>query len=273
LINKKLKAYSGLLLVILILLNIITVNNQYFTGITSVSSAPAWWNVSWDYRKAITIESSQVPARLYNFPVMIDISDSDLAAKAQSDGDDIVFTTEDGSKLYHEIESYSSGNLVAWVRIPSLSASSDTVIYMYYGNPSAGNQQAVPNVWASRYKMVQHLSESSGTLYDSTWGNNDGSTVGSVSRISGVIDGAVAFAGTSDYIQIPSSASISGFTSAMTISAWVRLDVLNRDQSILHLNIAIQITLWLSMLHQMGVSMIGGMPPIIHLQDPGTMWL
>ena len=70
-------------------------------------------------------------------------TDNDLSNKAQNTGDDIVFTNESNIKLNHEIEIYasSSGYLVTWVNIPSLSSSSNTKIYMYYGNPTSSNQE------------------------------------------------------------------------------------------------------------------------------------
>jgi len=70
----------------------------------------AWYNSNWLYRKAITIDSSKVSATLSNFPVLVSIaSDSDLASKAQSDANDILFTLSDGTtKLAHEIEDFNS---------------------------------------------------------------------------------------------------------------------------------------------------------------------
>ncbi|HLH07384.1 MAG TPA: DUF2341 domain-containing protein [Terriglobales bacterium] len=79
-------------------------------------------------------------------------SDSNLAGSAQTTGqtagNDILFTGSDGqTKLNHEIEQFvsSSGQLAAWVLIPSLSNSADIVIYMYYGNSSAGEFDAL--IW------------------------------------------------------------------------------------------------------------------------------
>ncbi|HDO25293.1 MAG TPA: DUF2341 domain-containing protein, partial [Nitrospirae bacterium] len=80
------------------------------------------------------------PSDQSDFPVLIKITNQNdpVFANAQSNGDDILFTSSDGTtRLDHEIEYYSSSatkELDAWVRIPSLSSSSDTVIYMYYSN-------------------------------------------------------------------------------------------------------------------------------------------
>jgi len=51
-----------------------------------------WWSSSWGYRKLSTVNHSQVDADLTNFPILVyESSDSDLASKAQDDGDDIAF--------------------------------------------------------------------------------------------------------------------------------------------------------------------------------------
>ena len=63
----------------------------------------AWYNSSWQYRKKLTIDYTKVGATLSNFPVLVSLtSDSDLAARARSDGYDILFTSSDGTtKLDH----------------------------------------------------------------------------------------------------------------------------------------------------------------------------
>ncbi|MBE3123080.1 MAG: DUF2341 domain-containing protein, partial [Thermoplasmata archaeon] len=101
-----------------------------------------WWNTSWQYRKTITIDHTKVASNLTNFSVMILLeNDTDLATKTQNDGDDIVFTDQNRHKLNHEIELYTNaaGHLVAWVNVTTLSSTKDTILYMYYGNPSCGN--------------------------------------------------------------------------------------------------------------------------------------
>lgn len=82
----------------------------------------SWYDPGWQCRKSITIDHTKVSADLTGFPVLISVTDSDLALKAQSNGYDILFTDSSGSiRLSHEIESYDSGDLVAWVNVPSLS--------------------------------------------------------------------------------------------------------------------------------------------------------
>jgi hypothetical protein len=210
-------------------------SNRTFT-FTTETAPVSWWDNSWPYRKRIALDHTEVSASLTGFPVLIDTTDSDLASKAQSDGDDIVFTTETGTKLNHEIEFYNAsiGHLIVWVRVPSLSSSVDTVLYMYYGNAGASSQENVAGVWDSNFMMVQHLSETSGTHYDSTANDNDGTVSGAVQGVSGKIDGADDFDGTNDEVSIPHSNTLTGFTGAMTVSVWVRLDDVNSRQTMLN---------------------------------------
>ncbi|MCP4231108.1 MAG: DUF2341 domain-containing protein, partial [bacterium] len=117
-----------------------------------------WWNDNWSYRKAIVINSDYVTGDLTDFPALISLTDTGLGAHAQEDGDDIVFIDDEGKKLSHEIESFATttGVLVAWVKIPSLSSTEDTVMNMYYGNANIGNQETPENVWDDNYGMVHH---------------------------------------------------------------------------------------------------------------------
>jgi len=187
------------------------------------------WANGWQYRKQVTVDHSKVSAPLTNFPVLIDTTDSDLASKARSDGGDILFMDGVGSanKLDHEIESYTSGtgHLVAWVRIPTLSSTVDTVFYMYYGNPSAANQQNKVGVWDSRFVMVQHLSETTGTHYDSTSHHNDGTPTGGLSQgVAGKIDGADNFDGIDDRVDVLNNPdnSLNFGTGDFTLSVWIK---------------------------------------------------
>lgn len=143
-------------------------------------------SAGWSYYKTIKIDHTKVQGTLTNFPVLISITDSSgLGTYAQDDGDDIVFTDSINSmKLDHEIEEFqkSSGKLVAWVRVPSLTDGSDYTMRMYYGNPSCGNQQNPTGVWDTYYKMVQHLEETEDQpITDSTvsYNNQNNPGVGS----------------------------------------------------------------------------------------------
>ena len=191
----------------------------------------AWYNQNWQYRKQITIDYTKVSANLTDFPVLISQStDANLAIHARNDGWDIVFTSSDKkTKLNHEIETYNStsGTLVAWVNVPAISNISNTVLYMYYGNPTSSNQQNSTNVWSS-FQAVWHLKENpAGTapqMKDSTSNNRGATSVGnmtSTQQVNGKIDGSLKFDGTNDGLNIASFAIGTSFTYDTWINAQV----------------------------------------------------
>ncbi|MCK4891961.1 MAG: DUF2341 domain-containing protein [Candidatus Pacebacteria bacterium] len=133
-----------------------------------------WYSTggTWDYRKKFTVDHDKVHnTDQINFPILIsridtDLKDTDNGGHAgQADGGDFLFTSSDGlTKLSHEIEKYDNvtGELIAWVNIPVLSASVDTVVYLYYGDNSVSDQWVTDNsVWDSNYVMVQHMGDDS----------------------------------------------------------------------------------------------------------------
>ena len=187
----------------------------------------SWYSSSWPYRKAITIDYTKVStADQTDFPVLIRLTDSDLSARARSDGYDILFTSSDGvTKLAHEREVYtnSTGALVAWVKVPTLSHTANTILYMYYGNSSATDQQSKTAVWDSNFKSVWHLTESSGTtFYDSTSSANNATGQGTTlptNAFSGEIGYSVGLNGTTAYLSTTTSYPN---PNPYTISVWFR---------------------------------------------------
>ncbi|MFW6120324.1 MAG: DUF2341 domain-containing protein [Petrotogales bacterium] len=162
----------------------------------------------WQYRKKITIDYSQVAGDLTNFPVLISTLDTDLLDKAQDDGNDILFMEGSGvaNKLYHEIEKYdgSSGELIAWLNVPSVSANEDTALYLYYGNSGCSNQQFSERVWDRNYKAVFHMNQPSSEhkIIDSTGNNNDGIECGNPTyQASGKIGYAIEFDRDGDFFN------------------------------------------------------------------------
>ncbi|MBE3137337.1 MAG: DUF2341 domain-containing protein [Thermoplasmata archaeon] len=179
----------------------------------------------WQYQKQITIDHTQVAETLTNFPVVVSTTDVDLT-KAQDDGGDILFMNGAGvtKRQYHEIETFNqtSGGLTAWVNITTLSSTQDTIMYMYYGNPSCINQEYPERTWNTYFKAVWHLKENPiGSILDSTSNNNNGiayGSMGSSSLITGKVGSCLKFDGNDDYVSIPDSSSLKPLD--VTLVAW-----------------------------------------------------
>jgi hypothetical protein len=200
-----------------------------FVIFPALASAQGWYNGAWTYRKAITISSSQNSggSNLTNFPLLISVTDSNLAAAAQSSGDDILFTASDGvTKLSHEIETYTSsiGLLNAWVCVPSISPTTNTVIYMYYGNSSASSQQNPTGAWDSNFMGVWHLPNGSTLSANDSTGHGNNGSISGAGAVGGEIGGAASFNGSSSVISIGGASSVQ-ITGQITMSGWVNVPV------------------------------------------------
>jgi hypothetical protein len=196
-----------------------------FNNLNSSSNMPV--NAHYfNFWKDITINNASVSGSgsHLNFPVLISLLDTDLRFNVQPDGDDIAFAIGN-TWLDHEIElfdqeySASEAQLVAWVRVPSLSTSVDTVIRMYYSNSTMGSRQNPESVWDSDYEAIYHLHDD---IVDSTINSRSGTNGGSAD-VAGIIGDGQDFErnDNSDNINI-GTWSVSGID--ITIQAWVKFE-------------------------------------------------
>jgi hypothetical protein len=182
----------------------------------------------WAYRKLITVDHTMVVGDLEHFPVLLSLTDMDLRDKAQDDGDDILFMDGAGvaTRLYHEIEEFddSTGRLIAWVNVSSLSSTVDNSFYMYYGNMDSDDQQCPEKTWDSHYIMVQHMNGASYNLMkDSTCNQNDVTSKNDnpLFHSSGKIGYAVGFDGSNDRLHWSTPVRN---TFPMSVEIWVESD-------------------------------------------------
>src|SRR5207253_10452671 len=114
----------------------------------------------------------------------------------------------------------SAGAVNYWVRVPTVSHTTDTTFYMCYGNAGITTDQSNKTaVWDANYKAVWHLTNGTTlSAADSTSNANNGTIIGSVA-ITGQIDGGVNFPTAGDRISINSISLSSG---VYTISTWFK---------------------------------------------------
>lgn len=197
----------------------------------------------YSYRKLITIDNTKVSgsSNLTDFPFLFSKTDADLADTSNSgyvqNGTylDIRFETTGGTKLSHEIESYTNttGAIIAWVKIPTLSYNSDTEIYIYFGKSGLSSTEEDPtNVWDSNYKAVYHFSETKSTASnhykDSTVNANHGTLTdsdGDASQEDGMVGKCIDFKNDAgDVLLVSAASSINnlGRSGPMTFEGWIR---------------------------------------------------
>ncbi|HEB30375.1 MAG TPA: DUF2341 domain-containing protein, partial [Spirochaetes bacterium] len=218
----------------------------FLTGGIASAQVAGWYDAAWTSRQKITIPSNTsygLTGNLSDFPFLIKITDTlpananELFGVAQSLGEDILFTDSDGTtKLPHEIMSYNgTDDLTAWVRIPVFKSGSPTEIYIYYGNPTATNQEQPQEVWSNGYVGVWHLEENgaSSKYEDSTSYMNEGvggtvTTNESPTRSTGgttdVVGSSQDFDGDDDHIDVPAQSYFDQVP--FTVTAWAKFDAL-----------------------------------------------
>lgn len=183
---------------------------------------------SYSFMKPITISSSMVSGStdLTDFPVMIRIDGADLTEiegnGIRADAFDVRFTLDNSVQwLEHEIETYNIGTeYIAWVKLPVLSATENTVINMYYGNAGASTDPSVNTVFTSDYEAVYHMEDAS----DASENGNNGTLNGNAAiTTDGYIGNGLTLDGANDYlINSDDPSLVMNPTDAFSISLWFK---------------------------------------------------
>lgn len=185
------------------------------------------WLGDWKKRRPIDIDHSVIDAQLSGFAALIHLS-----ASAGKNSDDvtgvfdelesdanrkkIAVTLADGlTQCYVEIEEWDHANEKAWlwVKVPTVSADTDTRLYLYYDKNQAdnttyvGDKASTPgqSVWDGDFNAVWHMDADGGTtIEDSTSNNIDGTKTasGEPAEIDGKIGKAQSFDGSNDKVDI-----------------------------------------------------------------------
>jgi concanavalin A-like lectin/glucanase superfamily protein/uncharacterized protein DUF2341 len=194
-------------------------------------------SAGFSFHKTITIDHTKVGTvnntDQTNFPVAVAGTYSYLKTSGNggnvqnASGFDVVFGSDSAcsSRLTFERAAYAAatGAVEFWVKIPTVSHTTDTVFYMCYGNSSISTDQSNKTaVWDSNYKAVYHFGDGTTLdLTDSTSNGNNG-TNHSATAGAGQLGGAVSFNGTSQYVDLGTPASLQ-FTAGLTMELWMSM--------------------------------------------------
>jgi hypothetical protein len=193
----------------------------YNTSADFVSNL-TWWDTNWAKRRKLTISNLDQATTHTNMPVLVKLNTGRINySNFRANGEDIRFTLDDHTTvLDHTIEEWnSSGNSFVWVRMPSIAASSEVEIFMYYDNVAAGDTSNSGNVFTA-YEGVWNMDKSGATYVDSSPNARDGSAVGTVADQAGPIGNSIYVNGSSRIDLTYNLAQILGRTS--TLSFWVK---------------------------------------------------
>lgn len=201
--------------------------------------------MAFGYYASVTVDADQVggsSGSLTNYPILIkgtydgtggepDLRHTGSGGNVEnSNGYDISFyeETSASTQYYHELISYNSstGEYIAWVRVPSLSKSSDTTFYIHYGDSGVSADPSSATTW-SAYEKVWHMhedpSDTAPQLYESVAQSNDGTSQGSMTSgdlVTGKIYNGIDFDGSNDYFAVSNGfQAIEGQTD-WSVSLW-----------------------------------------------------
>jgi len=200
-------------------------------------SSAAWgaWLGNYAYRIQLTLLHTQVTADQTDFPVLI--SEANLpagffthVAKSTVANIDIAFTDSSGTELSREVVVFTKSPqaLEAWVKVPALSSSVDTTIYMYYGDATASHSNDT-DTWSNGFAGVWHMQEATGNLNDSTVNGNDGTTNGNLPNpVNAKIKKGQSMDGTTGYADCGASGTLNiKGNNSITIETWVNFSNIN----------------------------------------------
>lgn len=202
-----------------------------YQAVESMTIPQSWYSSDWSHRIQLTVNHEQVAEDLVDFPVLVALEGPDHDVfSVSATGQDIVFTAADGTtKLSHEIETYDPENhvLLAWVKVPQVSAREDVTLYLYYGNAAAPDQSEAKQVWTNGYVAVYNVKDHQlePGLTDSIRDSADKLYQvprGETQVVLGKIGGALEFNGQRDVVDIGELAFGDNSSPVpMTVSAWV----------------------------------------------------
>ena len=165
-----------------------------------------------------------------NEPILVSFTDANYKTVANggvvtnANGYDINFYSDAaGTTLLNwEIEKYvaTTGQVIAWVKIPTVSHTTDGKIYAFYGNSSITTFQggAAGSVWDANYFGVYHYPDGTTLNVNDFTSNSHNGTNHSAGATTGQIDGSMTSA--TGYVDLGANAT-SGLTH-ITVEAWIK---------------------------------------------------
>lgn len=196
--------------------------------------------MAYNNTKTVTIDRTKVSnTDQSNFPVLISGTYAYLATQANSGNilntvslngqtvpADLIFASDSlGTILLSwEVASYNAatGQIEVWIKIPVLSHTADTVIYMLYGNAAITTYQSTATTVWSDYTAVYHVANGVTLSGNDSTVSAFNATISGPKAVTGKIDGGSGFgstfgSGANDALITPSLL----WPQQLTLSCWI----------------------------------------------------
>ncbi len=164
--------------------------------------------MAFSYKATLTVDHTKVPTDQTDFPLLVFLTDTTLKTVGNggqvqnASGYDIRFFSDAllTTALDFELVTYdgSAGTILFFVRLGTLSASVDNVLYIGFGNAALNTNGSTTSTWSSGYRGVLHCQDNaaSTTVIEST-GHVTATNTSNTSTITttGLFGKALGFAG------------------------------------------------------------------------------
>ena len=180
------------------------------------------------HKAKITFGGYAGESTLTNFPALVrlaeDVGGFSYADCAQANGGDVRFTLGDGLELASECVKWdTTGESQFWVRVPELT--SDTVIFMVWGNADAAKRDQRLSVWSDGYTAVWSMDNKGPAIIDVSGNGNHGSANRTLASVSGVVCTARSFSSAdSDYARAGKGYDDSFSSPSFSYEGWFKAE-------------------------------------------------
>ena len=108
--------------------------DQTFTTPPASANPNGWWNAAWNYRTSVNINGTGTALTSYQITVPVSYN-----SNMRTDFGDVRFVAADNATVlnYWMTSETAGASATFWVLVPSIAASGQTKIYMYYANSMA----------------------------------------------------------------------------------------------------------------------------------------
>jgi biopolymer transport protein ExbB len=199
--------------------------------VAAPTSASAWWQKDWPFRKEITLDASAKGGNILQpagrAPVLLRLHSGNFTFKdASANGDDLRFVAEDDkTPLAFHIESFdpTEGVATVWVDVPQFPVGSTKKIWMYYGNKKAPAAADAAATFDADFALVYHFDGAAGAPpIDKTANHVTSTTAPPAVDEASIIGKGAKFTGVGG-VSIQAAPSLAAAAGApFTFSAWVK---------------------------------------------------
>jgi biopolymer transport protein ExbB len=216
-----------------------------FANFVFSSSAFAWWNEDWTFRKKLTIDTTaetgiDIKDSPQSVPVLVKLHSGNFGffLDLKQDGSDLRFiASDDKTPLKFHVEKFDPVNEMAliWVQLPQLMGATNTeFMWMYYGNADAMNGEDKAGTYGVDQSLVYHFNKDGTAPKDVTAYNNKPNLFTAETIPASFIGAGAEFKG-NGVISIPESPSLRMLPdSGWTASMWIKISEPQQDSYLLH---------------------------------------